>query len=111
MSRVKSRDTGPERELRSLVWGLGYRYRKNMADVVGRPDLAFKGTRKAIFLHGCFWHRHHCRSGQRIPRTKQDFWKDKFQKNLIRDRIVQEKLVSSGWSSLVVWECELRDRE
>lgn len=110
MSRVRSSDTRPELELRRLVWGLGYRYRKNRRDIVGNPDLAFIGRRRAIFLHGCFWHRHDCPSGRRAPKSRIEFWNGKFETNVRRDAFVRRKLSEQGWKSLVVWECELRDQ-
>lgn len=109
MSRVRSRDTKPELKLRMLVWRLGHRYRKNKASIVGKPDLAFVGRKRAIFLHGCFWHRHDCASGRREPRSRLDFWRRKFKRNVERDAEVREQLTAAGWRSLVVWECELRD--
>lgn len=109
MRRVKSRDTKPELELRRLVWALGHRYRKNRRDVIGQPDLAFIGRKRAIFLHGCFWHRHDCASGRRAPKSKTAFWTDKFERNVQRDAQVRQKLKIAGWRTLVVWECELRD--
>jgi DNA mismatch endonuclease, patch repair protein len=109
MSRVRSRDTKPERELRRLVWGLGYRYRKNRRDVVGHPDLAFVGRKRAIFLHGCFWHRHDCPAGRRAPKSRTEFWNGKFEANVRRDAIVRQQLSERGWKALVIWECELRD--
>jgi DNA mismatch endonuclease (patch repair protein) len=109
MRRVKSRDTKPELELRRLVWALGHRYRKNRRDVIGQPDLAFVGRRRAIFLHGCFWHRHDCASGRRAPKSKTAFWNTKFKQNVRRDALVMKKLKAAGWRSLVIWECELED--
>lgn len=109
MSRVRSRDTKPELLLRKLVWSLGYRYRKNTANIVGRPDLAFPGRRRVIFLHGCFWHRHDCASGSRSPKSRIDFWDKKFTDNIRRDASVLRQLASIGWEALVIWECELRD--
>jgi DNA mismatch endonuclease (patch repair protein) len=110
MRRVRSRDTKPEMDLRKLVWGLGHRYRKNNASIVGKPDIAFVRRKRAIFLHGCFWHRHDCPNGLRQPKTRLDFWLPKFQRNVARDAVVQGQLTAEGWQSLVVWECELRDR-
>jgi DNA mismatch endonuclease, patch repair protein len=110
MSRVRSRDTKPEVELRRLVWSLGYRYRKNLSDVVGHPDIALLGRQRAIFLHGCFWHRHDCPAGLRAPKSRTEFWDAKFQKNVLRDSRVRRELRSSGWRALVVWECEMRDQ-
>src|SRR5438477_53160 len=97
MRRVKSRDTKPEWELRRLVWALGHRYRKNRRDVIGQPDLAFLGRKRAIFLHGCFWHRHDCPSGQRVPKTKKTFWHAKFEQNVQRDAHVMRELRATGW--------------
>jgi DNA mismatch endonuclease, patch repair protein len=108
MRRVKGRDTKPELKLRKLVWGLGYRYRKHRKDVPGQPDLAFVSRKRVIFLHGCFWHRHDCRSGQRLPKSRVKFWSEKFGRNAERDAIVAKSLRLAGWKSLVVWECELR---
>jgi DNA mismatch endonuclease, patch repair protein len=110
MRLVKSHDTKPEIELRRLVWSLGYRYRKNKRDIAGHPDLAFVGRKRAIFLHGCFWHRHECPSGQRSPKTRIRFWSAKFRKNIERDAIVRKELKATGWRSLVIWECELQNR-
>lgn len=111
MRRVKSRGTKPELALRRIVWGLGFRYRKNTRSIVGRPDLAFVGRKRAIFLHGCFWHRHDCRSGRRLPKSRVDFWRNKFADNVRRDAEVQQSLVRDGWKSLVIWECQLADEE
>ncbi|HEX8550750.1 MAG TPA: DNA mismatch endonuclease Vsr [Abditibacteriaceae bacterium] len=109
MGRVRSRDTKPELKLRELVWRLGHRYRKNKASIIGKPDIAFLGRKRAIFLHGCFWHRHDCTSGRRVPKSRLDFWLPKFQRNVNRDAEVRQQLTSAGWRSLVIWECELRD--
>lgn len=109
MARIRSRDTKPELILRKLVHGMGYRYRLNRRDVVGNPDLAFIGRRKALFLHGCFWHRHDCPAGRRVPKSRLDFWEEKFSKNVERDALVSEQLRKAGWRLLVVWECQLRD--
>jgi DNA mismatch endonuclease (patch repair protein) len=110
MRLIKSRDTSPERSLRSIVWGLGFRYRKNRRDIPGSPDIALIKRKRAIFLHGCFWHRHDCPSGQRTPKSKTEFWASKFERNVERDLAVTRKLKSAGWRALVVWECELTDR-
>lgn len=109
MRLIKSHDTRPEQALRKLVWAKGFRYRKNRRDVIGVPDLAFVGMKKAIFLHGCFWHRHACKAGKRSPKSKIDFWAKKFAANVERDQTVAKQLKKAGWRSLVVWECELRE--
>lgn len=110
MRRVRSRDTKPELVLRRLVWGLGYRYRKNRRDVIGQPDIALIGRKRAIFLHGCFWHRHSCTSGRRAPKSRKAFWNAKFKKNVLRDAHVMRKMKATGWRALVIWECELCDK-
>ena len=108
MRRVKSRDTKPEQRLRKLVWGLGYRYRKHRRDIPGNPDLTFISRKRAVFLHGCFWHRHDCPSGRRAPKSRVAFWTEKFRRNTARDAVVGKTLRRVGWKSLVIWECELR---
>jgi DNA mismatch endonuclease (patch repair protein) len=110
MRLIKSRDTKPELRVRQLVWSLGYRYRVGRSDVPGKPDLAFIGRRQAMFVHGCFWHRHNCPMGVRAPRTHVEFWAEKFRRNVQRDTEVQRQLKARGWRSLVIWECELRDQ-
>lgn len=109
MSLVRSVDTLPERALRRLVHGLGFRYRLHPNGVFGKPDIANATRKIAIFVHGCFWHRHDCPQGQRTPKSRVAFWSEKFSRNLERDRRVQRQLRDAGWRTLIVWECELRD--
>ncbi len=111
MSRVASRDTSPELLVRSLVHGMGYRFRLHRNDLPGCPDIVFPSRGKIIFVHGCFWHGHSCSRGSRIPKTNSEYWKRKIEKNIARDRQNLETLASMGWNCLVVWECELKDRE
>lgn len=111
MRRVKSTNTEPERALRKMVWNLGYRYRKNLKSLPGKPDLAFPGRKRVIFMHGCFWHRHDCRAGRRMPKSRERFWTAKFASNIVRDTDVSERLAEMGWSALVIWECELRNMD
>lgn len=111
MSRVKSKDTKPEVRVRRLVHSLGYRYRLHSRKLPGCPDLVFGGRRKAIFVHGCFWHRHPGCNNTRLPKSKLDFWKSKLEENRKRDLRNQETLRQLGWEYLVVWECETRDVE
>ena len=109
MRAVKSKNTTPELIVRSLVWTLGYRYRLHRADLPGTPDLAFIGTRKVIFVHGCWWHGHTCKRGAREPKTRQEYWLPKIAKNRARDARNVKALRRGGWEILVIWECELRD--
>jgi DNA mismatch endonuclease (patch repair protein) len=111
MRRVRSQDTEPEMELRRIVWSLGYRHKKRRSqDIPGRPDITFVGRKCAIFLHGCFWHRHDCPSGKRTPKSRIDFWEAKFKVNMRRDGNVLARLKAEGWRALVIWECELTAR-
>lgn len=112
MSRVRGKDTKPELVVRRLIHSMGYRYRLHGSKLPGHPDLIFSKKRKVVFVHGCYWHRHpECRNGGRLPKSKLDFWKPKLEGNRARDLINQDLLREQGWSFLVVWECELRDRE
>ena len=111
MSRVRSRDTGPERALRRLLTDLGYRYRLQYANVPGRPDVAFPGRRKAIWMHGCFWHRHPGCRNARLPKSRREFWIPKLEGNRRRDLATQLEARRQGWRTLVAWECELRNPE
>lgn len=106
MRRIRSRDTIPELIVRKLVWGLGYRYRLHWKKAPGKPDIAITTQRKAIFIHGCFWHQHDkCRHG-RLPKSHLDYWGPKLARNQARDREVHALLFKSGWDVLVIWECE-----
>jgi DNA mismatch endonuclease (patch repair protein) len=111
MALVRNKDTKPELRVRRLVSAMGYRYRLQYKKVPGRPDLAFPGRRKVIFVHGCFWHRHPDPSCQlaRLPKSRLDFWGPKLQGNRERDLRKQRELQSLGWSVLTLWECQLRD--
>ena len=110
MAAVHSKDTKPELAVRSLVHALGYRYRLHVASLPGKPDLVFPGRRKIIFVHGCFWHRHaRCRYAT-SPKTRPEFWQEKFRTNVARDRRTRQELKKLGWSILTVWQCELKKR-
>ena len=111
MSRVRAQGSRPERAVRRLVHGLGYRYRLDAEQLPGRPDLVFASRRRVIFVDGCFWHRHPgCRLA-RIPKSRVEFWRAKLDGNRDRDLVNQRELFRLGWSSLVVWECELKHLE
>ncbi|MCQ0990556.1 very short patch repair endonuclease [Jiella sp. LLJ827] len=113
MSRVRGKNTKPELYVRRLLHGMGYRYRLHRRDLPGNPDIVFGKRRKAIFVHGCFWHRHPdpgCRL-TRTPKSRLEFWEPKFAANVARDARHQAALEAMGWKVLVVWECELVDKE
>lgn len=109
MRAVKSRDTTPELAVRRLVHGMGYRYRLYRDNLPGKPDLVFAGRKKVVFVHGCFWHRHNCARGARTPKSNQDYWIPKLDRNRRRDRQVRSQLRRLGWKSLVVWECQTKN--
>lgn len=110
MARVRSRDTAPEMLVRRLLWSLGYRYRLHRRDLPGKPDIVFIGRRKAIFVHGCFWHGHDCPRGSRAPKANAAYWRDKIARNRARDAAALDALDAMGWRALVIRECRLGER-
>jgi len=110
MSRVGSKDTGPEMIVRRLLHRLGYRFRLHDRDLPGSPDIVFRRKRKVVFVHGCFWHGHSCRQGN-PPKSKASYWGPKIAANRDRDARNIEELRKEGWESLILWQCKLEDRE
>jgi len=110
MARVKGRDTGPEKIVRGLLWGLGARYRLNRKDLPGKPDIVMAGRRLVVFVHGCFWHGHDCARGARAPKSNREYWLGKIGRNRARDIETHAKLEAAGWRVETIWECELKDR-
>jgi DNA mismatch endonuclease, patch repair protein len=109
MSRIRNGDTGPEIVLRKLLHAAGFRFRLHVKNLPGKPDIVLPKWRTVIFVHGCFWHRHTgCRDAT-TPKTRTDWWLEKFSKNVANDQKKQRALADAGWSVLVVWECELRE--
>ena len=111
MARVRGRDTGPEMVVRRLLHAMGYRYRVQARWLPGRPDVAFTRRRRAVFVHGCFWHAHGCARGARVPKANAAFWRAKFARNKERDAEALQALAAQGWGALTLWECELGDRD
>jgi DNA mismatch endonuclease, patch repair protein len=111
MSLIRSKDTQPELLVRKLVHSMGYRYRSHDSGLPGRPDIVFRSRRKVIFVHGCFWHLHRRCANSRPPKSKLKYWRPKLEGNVTRDKLVRGRLRRLGWQQLVVWECELDDRE
>ena len=107
MSRIRSKNTGPEMRLRSLLHKAGFRYRLHALTLPGKPDLVLPRFRTVIFVHGCYWHRHGDCKKATIPSTRTDFWLDKFQGTIERDRRVVGELAKLGWHVIIIWECEL----
>jgi DNA mismatch endonuclease (patch repair protein) len=109
MRAVKSKNTSPELLVRRLLHARGYRYRLHRSDLPGNPDIVFPGRKRALFIHGCFWHGHACARGSRIPKTNTEYWTAKVSRNRMRDTKARKHLQSDGWKVLALWECELRN--
>lgn len=109
MSRIRSKDTGPEVSVRSVIFNLGYRYRLHVRDLPGRPDIVFQTRRIAIFVNGCFWHSHSCRFGGVTVRTNSDRWSVKRNRTIERDREAVSSLKSMAWEVITIWECEIKN--
>ena len=110
MARIRSVDTKPELAVRRALHARGYRYRIHVRELPGRPDLVFAKRRTAVFVHGCFWHRHGC-SRTSTPKSREDFWLGKFDANVERDRKNEALLLHHGWRVFVAWECEIERDE
>lgn len=107
MSRILSKNTSPEKSVRSLLHKMGFRFRLHVKDLPGQPDIVLPKHKTIIFVHGCFWHLHEgCRDGT-IPKTQHEKWKAKLERNVERDKSHMMRLRKSGWKAIVVWECEI----
>ena len=111
MSRIHSKDTLPEKRVRSLLYKLGYRFRIHRTDLPGKPDIVLQKYKMIIFVHGCFWHYHQNCKKAGIPKSNTDFWKNKIQKNIERDLNNITLLKNSGWNVNIIWECETENNE
>lgn len=109
MRAVPGRDTSAEMKVRRIVRKIAPGYRLHRKDIPGRPDIAWIGAKRAIFVNGCFWHGHDCKRGARMPKTNAEYWRAKIARNVARDARNQEILRQTGWRALVIWECELAD--
>jgi DNA mismatch endonuclease (patch repair protein) len=106
MARIRGRDTGPELAVRRALHAAGFRFRLHRRDLPGTPDIVLVRQRIAIFVHGCYWHRHEgCRNAT-TPGTRKDFWQAKFAANVERDARKAAALEAAGWQVVVIWECE-----
>lgn len=108
MSAIKNKDTKPEVFIRKLLFAQGFRYRKNVNYVPGHPDIYLAKYKTAIFVHGCFWHRHQNCKIAYMPKSNLDFWSKKFDANVARDTAVKSELAENGYRQLIIWECTVR---
>ena len=107
MSRIRSKDTKPEKTVRSILHRMGYRFRLHRSDLPGRPDIVLPKYMVIIFVHGCFWHRHQDCRATTMPKSHVEFWRKKFLDTVERDKRNQNELKELGWNVIIVWECEL----
>ena len=108
MSRIRSKDTKPEKIIRSILHKLGFRFRINRKDLPGKPDIVLPKYRTVIFVHGCFWHQHEgCKIASK-PKSNSEYWKTKFTKNIERDKKNQEELKLMGYRVIIIWESEAK---
>jgi DNA mismatch endonuclease (patch repair protein) len=107
MARIKSKNTAPERAVRSILHGLGFRFRIHRNDLPGKPDIVLPRHRKIILVQGCFWHGHSCILASK-PSSNSDYWRNKIKVNRLRDRRTKRELVARGWLVLELWECDIR---
>jgi len=109
MSEVKGKNTKPELIVRSLLHKMGYRFRLHRRDLPGNPDIVLPKYKKIIFVHGCFWHGHEECPRSRRPTSNEDFWNEKLNRTICRDKENISRLKGAGWSTFVVWTCQFKD--
>ena len=110
MSRIKGENTTPEIKVRSFLHKSGLRFRLNQKNIFGKPDIVLKKYKTVIFVDGCFWHRHKNCKYAYTPKSRKDFWKEKFQNNVSRDQLVNSELIKNGWNVIRIWECQISDK-
>ncbi len=109
MRNVRGKNTSPELAVRKMLFSRGYRYRLHAKSLPGKPDIVFPGRKKAVFVHGCFWHYHDCKTGH-IPKSRLEYWEPKLTARRERDAANVAALAEMGWSVLVIWECEIKSQ-
>jgi len=110
MSKISGKETKPEILVRKHLFAKGFRYRKHVKDLPGKPDIVLPKYKTVIFVHGCFWHGHNCKAGK-LPETRKEFWEKKINDNIKRDQKNKSELEKLGWKVIVVWQCELKNKE
>ncbi|MFW9996441.1 MAG: very short patch repair endonuclease [Candidatus Odinarchaeota archaeon] len=111
MSKITSKNTKPEKFVRSLLHRLGFRFRIHSSNLPGKPDIVLKKYNTIIFVHGCFWHGHSCTKGNTRPKSNKTFWNKKIEDNMERDKRKKAELIKLGWNVVEVWECEIKEKE
>ncbi|WP_134674714.1 DNA mismatch endonuclease Vsr, partial [Pseudomonas viridiflava] len=109
MSNIRGKNTRPELVVRKFLHANGYRFRLHRKDLPGNPDIVIPKLRVCIFVHGCFWHRHEGCKYSTTPKTRIDFWNEKFKKNVDRDCKAQAELKKLGWTVITIWECQTKE--
>ena len=110
MSKISGKETKYEILVRKFLFEKGFRYRKNDKRLPGRPDIVLSKYKTIIFIHGCFWHGHHCKAGK-LPETNKEFWGNKINSNIERDKKNQHKLEKLGWKIIIIWQCKLKNKK
>ncbi len=111
MSRIRGKDTKPEIIVRSLLHRMGYRFRLKNSSLPGKPDIILPRYKVVIFVHGCFWHRHHGCNYAYTPKSRVEFWQHKFDSNIRRDQQVAAQFKKLEWNQLILWECEIKNED
>lgn len=111
MSGIRGRDTKPEVMVRRYLHAKGFRFRVHPRTMPGKPDVVLPKYRAAIFVHGCFWHRHRNCHLAYNPKSRESFWQEKFRQNVNRDEVAVQQLQGKGWRVMIIWECALRNSE
>lgn len=109
MSKISGKETKPEIIVRNFLFSKGFRYRKNDARLSGKPDIVLPKYKSIVFVHGCFWHGHNCPAGK-LPETRKNFWKEKINDNIKRDKRNKLELEQQGWNVFIIWQCELKNQ-
>lgn len=109
MSRIRSKNTKPEMAVRRALHAAGFRFRLHVKDLPGKPDIVLPKWKAVVFIHGCFWHRHNGCKGASTPKTRTEWWNNKFERNQENDKKNIQALTNDGWNVVIVWECEIKD--
>lgn len=109
MSKISGKETKPEILVRKYLFANGFRYRKNVKELPGKPDIIIKKFKTVIFIHGCFWHGHNCKAGK-LPETRKEFWEKKISDNVKRDQKNIAQLSELGWKVIVIWQCQIKNK-